>query len=97
MAVPSDMILFGDNFKVSKPVGFRATAVLSPTRESFSPSRRHNEGANIVFCDGHVEYTKITKWIERSDTAVRRWNPDNEPHPETWSGLETVGYTEGPY
>jgi prepilin-type processing-associated H-X9-DG protein len=46
---------------------------------------RHNNGANVVFCDVHVEYGKLTAWLERSDRARSRWNNDNQPHRETWS------------
>jgi prepilin-type processing-associated H-X9-DG protein len=44
----------------------------------------HNRGANIVFCDGHVEYGKKKGWIKPTDAARKRWNNDNQPHPETW-------------
>jgi len=50
----------------------------------FSIGNLHNGGANAVFCDGHVEYAKQSKWVEASETARKRWNNDNEPHPETW-------------
>lgn len=46
---------------------------------------RHNLGANAVFCDVHVEFAKLTRWLEKSDRARQRWNNDNLPHPETWS------------
>lgn len=45
---------------------------------------RHNNGFNAVFCDNHVEYGKNTAWLQRTDRARRRWNYDNQPHPETW-------------
>jgi prepilin-type processing-associated H-X9-DG protein len=45
---------------------------------------RHNFGANAVFCDAHVEFGKLTAWNKRSDQARRRWNNDNQSHPETW-------------
>ena len=44
----------------------------------------HAGGANVVFCDGHVEYAKQSKWTEESETVRKRWNNDNQPHPETW-------------
>lgn len=44
----------------------------------------HAHGANMVFCDGHVEYGKRWKWVEESEAGRRRWNNDHEPHPETW-------------
>jgi hypothetical protein len=27
---------------------------------------------------------QVFKWVEFSDAAARRWNFDNEPHPEAW-------------
>jgi prepilin-type N-terminal cleavage/methylation domain-containing protein/prepilin-type processing-associated H-X9-DG protein len=50
---------------------------------SLAPAR-HNQGVNIVFCDSHVEFGKLTAWLQRNDRARRRWNIDNQPHPETW-------------
>jgi prepilin-type processing-associated H-X9-DG protein len=102
--VPSDMVAFGDHFTLAKSKegtnawggydgtgGFTgAGGALRPTKQGFSLSQRHNRGANIVFCDGHVEYKKTAKWIEKTDAAIRRWNRDNEPHRETWSDLGTV-------
>lgn len=44
----------------------------------------HNNGANVVFCDGHVEYQKLLKWTEATPGARARWNNDNQAHPETW-------------
>ena len=54
------------------------------TFESWGPARWHNGGANILFCDGHVEYGKYRQWVEHRDDVMRRWNCDHEPHPETW-------------
>ena len=54
------------------------------TFESWGPSRRHNGGANILFCDGHVEYGKYRKWVEHRDDVMCRWNRDHQPHPEFW-------------
>ena len=48
---------------------------------------RHNQGANVVFCDAHVEYAKLSRWLLKSEAARARWNNDHQPHPETWSGL----------
>jgi prepilin-type processing-associated H-X9-DG protein len=48
------------------------------------PSQRHDGGANILFCDGHVVYGKQDKWIEKTFESRGQWNNDNQPHPETW-------------
>jgi prepilin-type N-terminal cleavage/methylation domain-containing protein/prepilin-type processing-associated H-X9-DG protein len=49
------------------------------------PGNRHRKGANIVFVDGHVENATQKKWLEKTPERRRRWNFDNEPHPETWT------------
>ena len=85
LAAPADMIGIGGAMTVEEyfrdyrlpwvdALGIRAPDV-------------HNRGANMAFCDGHVEYAKQRKWIEESDTTRRRWNNDNAPHAETWTTL----------
>ena len=51
----------------------------------------HPGGENAAFCDGHVESESsagIPQWSYggfKPDAAhARRWNYDNEPHPESW-------------
>jgi prepilin-type processing-associated H-X9-DG protein len=46
---------------------------------------RHDQGENMVFCDGHVEFGKQTVWLQKTERARQRWNNDHEPHQETWS------------
>ena len=48
------------------------------------PGDLHNQGANVVFCDGHVEWQKQSRWIELTERATRRWHIDNQPHRESW-------------
>jgi prepilin-type N-terminal cleavage/methylation domain-containing protein/prepilin-type processing-associated H-X9-DG protein len=43
---------------------------------------RHYGRYNIAFCDGHAEYTKQEKLFEEAEGRLKRWNNDNEPHPE---------------
>ena len=86
--VPSDMIAYGD----SSDLGDYSLSVIIPTFGfdmgdyfwSWGPSKRHLNGANMLFCDGHVEYGRIRKWVEHRDDVMRRWNRDNQPHPESW-------------
>jgi len=43
----------------------------------------HQGKANVVFCDGHVESPTLQFLFEdTSDTALSRWNRDNQPHRE---------------
>jgi len=89
VVAPSDMIAFCDgndsvrgwNFTVVPTWGFTWNDGLF---ESFGPTRRHNGGANVLFCDGHIEYGKYRKWVEHRDDVMRRWNRDHQPHPEQW-------------
>jgi prepilin-type N-terminal cleavage/methylation domain-containing protein/prepilin-type processing-associated H-X9-DG protein len=82
---PSDMIAVADAKQASVQSGDADADDLNPTNllaEILIP--RHNQGANAVFCDDHVEFGKLNVWLEKSDRARRRWNNDNESHPETW-------------
>ena len=82
--VPSDMIEVAD-FTI-QPITGDGDADDAATINLLSelPPPRHNKGANIVFCDGHVEYGKQVRWLEKTDRARQRWNSDHQPHPETW-------------
>jgi prepilin-type N-terminal cleavage/methylation domain len=73
--VPSEMLALGD------VVGW--SRFISPS--SSFVADLHRKGANFVFCDGHVEYAKQSKWIEPVEGTRKRWNNDNQPHPESWS------------
>lgn len=45
---------------------------------------RHSSGANMVFADSHVQWSRQSKWIAEDTPARSRWNNDHQPHPETW-------------
>ena len=82
--VPSDMIAAAD----CRPKSGGADNDLDdlfPINLLAELGPRHNNGENIVFCEGHVEYAKHTVWLEKTDRARQRWNNDHQPHPETWS------------
>lgn len=65
---PSDMIALGDC--LSTP-GFLEPSRVDPV---------HNAGANVAFCDGHVEYGKQRSWVEPTAKVMLRWNRDHQPH-----------------
>ncbi|MBI3417659.1 MAG: DUF1559 domain-containing protein [Verrucomicrobia bacterium] len=81
--VPSDMIASADA-GVRRPGGDMDLDDIYPTNLLADLAPRHNLGANVVFCDGHVEYAKRVVWERKSDRDRQRWNNDHEPHPETW-------------
>jgi prepilin-type processing-associated H-X9-DG protein len=78
---PSDMIALGC---LQGPGMFDRT--VSVHSGPWQIAGLHRDSANAAFCDGHVEQVKKAKLIERSEQWRRRWNRDNEPHPETWVG-----------
>jgi len=41
---------------------------------------RHARGANVLFCDAHVEYNKTNRWTAVTAAAWRRWNYDHQAH-----------------
>ena len=51
--------------------------------EIFYPHNKNN-AVNAVFLDGHVEMFTRRDFRNASTNFWRRWNYDNEPHPETW-------------
>lgn len=79
--VPSDMIAIGDC-----PVDSWTGIILGAVTNTYDQilDKRHNSGANVVFCDGHVEYGSQTNWMKATDISRQRWNNDHQPHPETW-------------
>ena len=84
VVAPADMIAIGDNDGRDYPQPDILLANLNLTTVSGWPGRLHHGGANVLFCDGHVEYAKQTNWVTPTPVARRRWNNDHEPHPETW-------------
>jgi prepilin-type N-terminal cleavage/methylation domain-containing protein/prepilin-type processing-associated H-X9-DG protein len=83
---PADMIAIADSqidgaadAALSFNMALPARVVLMP------PGDHHRRGANIVFCDGHVEWAKQERWIAREDAVAKRWNNDNLPHREAWT------------
>ena len=59
---------------VQRPNYVGSTGVISATL------KRHDGRYNIAFCDGHVEAIRGAKLFDRTETALRRWNNDHEPH-----------------
>ena len=44
----------------------------------------HDGGANVLFCDGHVQFAKQSYWTNGTPEVRSLWNNDNLPHPEYW-------------
>lgn len=44
-------------------------------------AKRHSGKMSISFCDGHIEQGKPQAFFDsRSESVLRRWNKDNQPH-----------------
>jgi prepilin-type processing-associated H-X9-DG protein len=56
---------------------------LSDLRRDGKTLSRHQGKANVLFCDGHVEASKLQfLFDDTSDAALVRWNRDRLPHGE---------------
>jgi prepilin-type processing-associated H-X9-DG protein len=79
---PADMIMLGD----SKPDG-SFDGNVDPTNPMEWPSNRHSRRTCIMFADGHAEAVPRKDVIDPNNNQWRkRWNNDNQPHPEfSWS------------
>ena len=76
---PTDMIMLGD----SKPDG-SFDGNIDPTTPAEWPSNRHERNTCLMFADGHAQAARRKDVIDpKIDAWRRRWNNDNEPHPES--------------
>ena len=75
---PSDMIMLGDS-----NANGSWDANMDPVNEADRPSNRHNRRTNLMFADGHAEAALRREIINpANDNWRRRWNNDNQPHPQ---------------
>jgi prepilin-type processing-associated H-X9-DG protein len=82
VVAPSDMMAIGDSFEGNWLFMRRPIEVFEEWGNILT---RHQRKANVVFCDSHVESPRVKFLLEdTSDTALRRWNRDNQPHREKW-------------
>ena len=79
---PADMIALAD----SKPDG-SFDGNIDPKTPAEWPSNRHDGRTVLNFADGHSEVAQRKNIIDpKNDTWRRRWNNDNQTHPEiTWT------------
>ena len=78
---PSDMLATGDSLIEGPGISLQLTPGDAFIRQQ---PLRHVTGMNAAFVDTHVEFAPLTKFGALTDEARRRWNNDNQPHPETW-------------
>ena len=75
VVVPSEMMAIGESdgmtFMRNEPYDFYF----------YKMYLRHQNNANVVFCDGHVESPTLKfLFAATSDAALCRWNRDHQPH-----------------
>ena len=81
VAAPGDMMAIGDVFH-GGVVFWRDVQMAG----SGMAAARHQGGANVVFCDNHVESLKVKSLLAGTNNAVlARWNHDHLPHRERLS------------
>ena len=60
---------------------------LSPGRHGPEPMYRHSEGADVAFCDGHVEYRKKTEmfyFLDGNRPNLAATNVDTARNDKLW-------------
>lgn len=93
---PSEMMAIGDGFVggngvivdvITEHRALQRTSGLQEIGGSTERANaRHQNKANVVFCDGHVESPPLKfLFADTSDTALSRWNRDHQPHRERLS------------
>ncbi|HEX9047419.1 MAG TPA: H-X9-DG-CTERM domain-containing protein, partial [Verrucomicrobiae bacterium] len=90
---PSQMISFGDGMTFVPPPLSLAIPVtpadplynifpfITQPRGYPGANKNHAGGANMLFCDAHVEFARQTNWLATADENKRLWNADNLSHP----------------
>lgn len=90
---PSQMIAVGDsptfirpplvitNLTPADPIYIAFPYILQPSGY-YGVGNFHANGANMLFCDGHVQFAAQSFWLNVSDAAKCLWNNDNQSHPE---------------
>ena len=93
---PAQMIALGDTLAVLPLLPFQAanhtpadllwlsSPYTFPVYSAPGVGNWHNGGANLLFCDGHVEFAKQSVWMAANDGERQLWNSDNQPHEEYW-------------
>jgi prepilin-type processing-associated H-X9-DG protein len=78
---PSEMVAIADS---KSDLNWDTALDPSDAADAEYPSKRHFDGANVVFADGHARLEFQRNLTEASDQARRRWNNDGLPHREYW-------------
>jgi len=74
------MIAIGDRYPGTTSWNYN----LDPSNPNEMPGKTHRKGANMLFCDGHVEWFPLKTLLNVQSTASngsimnRLWNNDNE-------------------
>jgi len=96
IVAPAQMIALGDSAAFVKPPASAPPAITRadilyitfpfdfPAWGYQGVGEWHGGGANMLFCDGHAEFAKQSRWLEASAERRRLWNNDHQPHEECW-------------
>jgi prepilin-type processing-associated H-X9-DG protein/prepilin-type N-terminal cleavage/methylation domain-containing protein len=75
VVVPSEMMAIGESDGM--------TFMRNEPSDFYKMYLRHQNKANVLFCDGHVESPTLPfLFTDTSDAALSRWNRDHLPHRE---------------
>jgi len=80
MIAISESSMYGE--VLSGPHGMPSFRTLNP--EVYKKYHWHKTVTQALITDGHVESLKDEFIYGGTEPALRRWNIDNQPHPDTW-------------
>jgi prepilin-type N-terminal cleavage/methylation domain-containing protein/prepilin-type processing-associated H-X9-DG protein len=91
--VPSGMVSVGDcycgagdndgpAYNLTLVHGYQNGGPVATLRARLSARKRHTGVFNALYCDGHVEHMKPSKFYGQSDDDLRKFNNDHLPHRE---------------
>jgi prepilin-type N-terminal cleavage/methylation domain-containing protein len=90
--VPSQMIAIGDGMTfLPPPLSLPSLSPADPLYSIFpfilqpqgypGVNKNHNNDANMLFCDDHVQINPQAYWLSSSDAVKCLWNADHQSHP----------------
>lgn len=89
---PSDLLAYGDSVLTAlgdisrfSPPAFYFKSVKNKDKEINAQNGRHGGTYNAVYADGHTDTFKTNQVFGKIENYMKRWNLDNQPHPEAWS------------
>jgi prepilin-type N-terminal cleavage/methylation domain-containing protein/prepilin-type processing-associated H-X9-DG protein len=71
-----------DNPAIQQELGRQTSPSRFMEKERAAQKRRHSARFNVALADAHVESLRTAQVFQRTESVLKRWNIDNQPHTE---------------